>query len=292
MAFPALHDYLKRLPHATEADTRVWIDSDGRAQGRYFNCRLTSAFQPIRDLDSTRITGFEAFVRSYAEQSAGLSIWKLLDHAANDEESVELDRLCRMLHAINFYRQPEALQADLYLSVHDRLLTAVSGNHGMAFRRILGGLGLPINKIILQLPAVTPNQGWLLNYVTDNYRLNGFRFAISASNATEALQLLERVRPDAIKLDAREIADIPLTRKLLQQAHDVGIRLVFKRLENERVREVLRQLSIETGHGIYAQGQLLDAPGASLMAFAQEGTPLHPPAETLEPGKGSLANLQ
>lgn len=285
MAFPALQDYLTRLPHATEADTRVWIDSDGRAQGRYFNCRLTSAFQPIRELDSTRITGFEAFVRSYAEQSSGLSIWKLLDHAANDEESVELDRLCRMLHAINFYRQPEAVQADLYLSVHDRLLTAVSGNHGMAFRRILSGLGLPIDKIILQLPAVTPNQRWLLNYVTDNYRLNGFRFAINVGHAGEALQLLERVRPDAIKLDAREIADVPLTRKLLQQAHDAGIRLVFKRLESERVLEVLRQLSIETGHGIYAQGHLLSAPGPVLAEFAGSGVSSFQQQEPLATGQ-------
>jgi len=273
MAFPALQDYLTRLPHATEAGTRVWIDGDGRAQGRYFNCRLTSAFQPIRELDSARISGFEAFVRSYAEQSSGLSIWKLLDHAANDEESVELDRLCRMLHAINFYRQPEAVQADLYLSVHDRLLTAVSGNHGMAFRRILSGLGLPIDKIVLQLPAVTPNQRWLLNYVTDNYRLNGFRFAINVSHAGEALALLERVKPDVIKLDAREIADVALARKLLQQAHDAGIRLVFKRLESERVLELLRQLSIETGYGIYAQGHLLAAPGPVLGEFAGSGAP-------------------
>ena len=267
MVFPALQDYLTRLPHATDADTRVWIDRDGRAQGRYFNCRLTSVFQPIQELDSTRVTGFEAFVRSHSEQDTGLSIWKLLDHAANDEESVELDRLCRMLHAINFYRQPEAAQADLYLSVHDRLLTAVSGNHGMAFRRILSGLGLPIDKIILQLPAVTPNQGWLLTYVTDNYRLNGFRFAVNASHAGEALQLLERVKPAAIKLDAREIVDVALIRKLLQQVNEAGIRLVFKRVESEQVRDVLRQLAADTGQGIYAQGFLLGAPAHSLGQF-------------------------
>ena len=105
----------------------------------------------------------------------GLSLWRLLDHAASDDESVELDRLCRMLHAINFFRQNEAEQADLYLNVHDRLLSAVSSNHGHAFQRILDALGLPIERIVLQLPTVTTNQSWLLNYVADNYRRNGFR---------------------------------------------------------------------------------------------------------------------
>ena len=125
------------------AGTRVWADADGRAQGRYFNSTLTSAFQSIRALADGRVCGYEAFARSYSESDQGLCVWKLLDHAANDDESVELDRLCRMLHSINFFRQPEAADADLYLSVHARLLAAVDGNHGTAFRRVLGVLELP-----------------------------------------------------------------------------------------------------------------------------------------------------
>jgi hypothetical protein len=59
--------------------------------------------------------------------------------------------------------------------VHARLLAAVNNNHGVAYRRILAALELPHERIVLQLPVVTPNQRWLLNYVLDNYRRNGFR---------------------------------------------------------------------------------------------------------------------
>lgn len=266
MSFPALQNYLTRLSTAPQPDTRVWIDHEGRAQGRYFNCTLTSAFQPIRLLDSLEIDGYEAFARSYSESDHGLSLWKLLDHAANDDESIELDRLCRMLHAINFYRQPAA-QADLYLSVHDRLLTAVSGNHGMAFRSILEGLGLPIEKIILQLPAATPNQRWLLTYVADNYRRNGFRFAVNTANSAEALGVLECVLPDVIKVDARELADEDSVARLLKESRRRGVRLVFKRVDGRKTLDTLSRLNGDGGRPVHVQGYLWDLPRQSINAF-------------------------
>lgn len=264
MAYPALDAYLARLSSPTQASTRVWLDPQGRAQGRYFNCTLTSAFQPVRSLGSNEVVGFEAFARSYSESDPGLSLWRLLDHAASDDESVELDRLCRMLHAINFYRQPEAAHADLYLSVHDRLLAAVDDNHGIAFRRILDGLGLPIGKIVLQLPAVSPNQGWLLTHVSNNYRRNGFRFAVNTAHAIEALSVLDRVRPDVIKVDAREINDETAALELLARARDAGTRIVFKRLDKANTLTVLSRLQAGSKQPVYAQGHLWDLPQASL----------------------------
>ena len=264
MSFPVLNKYLAILSHTPGTGTSVWLDEQGRAQGKYFNCTLTSAFQPIRALDTTRIIGYEAFVRSYSENDAGLSLWKILDHAASDDESVELDRLCRMLHAINFFRQPEAVDADLYLAVHDRLLTAVSTNHGIAFRRILEGLGLPVNQIVLQLPAVTEHQGWLLSYVADNYRRNGFRIAVNVANAAEALALLTRVRPNVIKVDAREIVRMSANVKLLETARELGVQVIFKRLEGDKELEILRQLNQASGLAVHAQGHVWDEPGPSL----------------------------
>jgi EAL domain-containing protein (putative c-di-GMP-specific phosphodiesterase class I) len=264
MSFPALEDYLGRLRHSTGIRNSVWIDAEGRAQGRYFNCTLTSVFQPIRELGSDRVAGFEAFVRSHSEQGSGLAIWKLLDHAANDDESVELDRLCRMLHAINFYRQAAAEGRNLFLSVHGRLLTAVSGNHGMAFRRILSGLGLPVEQIVLQLPPITSSQDWLLNYVADNYRLNGFRIAITAADAAQALHLMTQVHPAVIKIDAREIGDMAMVRDLLNAAHGRDIQIVFKRVESATVSARLQKLMSKTGEVLFVQGYYFDTPAPLL----------------------------
>jgi EAL domain-containing protein (putative c-di-GMP-specific phosphodiesterase class I) len=273
MPYPALESYLARL-HASEggadalrAQARVRLDGQGRALGAYFNATLSSAFQPVRVAGSGEIVGYEGFARSYSERDSGLSIWKLLESSASDEESIELDRLCRMLHAINFYRQAEtAAGADLYLSVHGRLLAAVGSNHGMAFRRILNLLELPHEEIVLQIPAMTGGQGWLLNYVLDNYRRNGFRLAVGAADAAAALELVETVQADVIKINGRQLNDAHNVARLLPAAARRGIRIAFKCVESPVVADTLRRLAEQSGQTIYAQGYFWDIPADTLTA--------------------------
>lgn len=268
MSFPILQKYLARLSDATGAATSIWLDHEGKAQGRFFNCTMSSAFQPIRQLDGESVRAYEGLARSVSAQDQGLSLWKLLDHAASDDESIELDRLCRMLHAINFFRQADSAPnagADLYLNVHDRLLSAVSSNHGHAFRRILDALELPLARVVLQLPAATPQQGWLLNYVSDNYRRNGFRFAVNVNSARDGLGVLGRLRPDVFKLDARELQDVAGLTELLQRCAGSGVAVVFKRLETPQHQAALRELSAAAGVSLLVQGYLLDEPRSVLL---------------------------
>jgi EAL domain-containing protein (putative c-di-GMP-specific phosphodiesterase class I) len=276
MSFPALEQYLARLYRTPDAQTRVWADADGRAHGRYFNSTLTSAFQPIRVLGTEAVVGYEGYARSYSRSDSGgdqgLCLWKLLDHAASDDESVELDRLCRMLHAINFFRQPEAESQDLYLSVHARLLAAVDGNHGTAFSRVLKLLELPQKRIVLQLPVIVEHQSWLVNYVADNYRRNGFRIAVNAADAKEALTLIERVRPEVIKLDTRRIVCDDTVLQLLAQSERLGVRVIFKRVESADAADALTRLAAVSGVEIRAQGYFWDLPNASLAPCAKQGS--------------------
>jgi len=264
MTYPVLQQYLDRLSHSTGAGSSIWLDAEGRAQGRFFNCTMSSAFQPMRRVEDGEVVAYEGLARSVSAADEGLSLWRLLDHAASDDESVELDRLCRMLHAINFFRQPEQAGADLYLNVHDRLLSAVGSNHGHAFRRILDALELPLARVVLQLPPTSAQQGWLLSYVADNYRRNGFRFAVHAASPAEARHLLERVRPAAIKLDARQLSDEAGLAALLAQARGTEARIVFKRLESAQALDTLRRLGAQADTQPLAQGYLLDAPRAAL----------------------------
>jgi len=273
MPYPILQAYLARLSHGTEAATSVRLDADGKAQGRFFNCTMTSAFQPVRDAASGRALGYEGLARSVSADDRGLSLWRLLDHAASDDESIELDRLCRMLHAINFFRQTDAGDSDLYLSVHDRLLSAVSSNHGYAFQRILGALGLPLERIVLQLPAVTPNQGWLLNYVADNYRRNGFRLAVNVSSVAQAVTVLDRLQPHAFKVDARALGDEAALLELLALCDAARVQLIFKRIESVDALEAVRRLAAASGAPLLVQGYLLDQPAAALAPLVADATP-------------------
>ncbi|HVK95579.1 MAG TPA: EAL domain-containing protein [Noviherbaspirillum sp.] len=270
MSFPALEQYLSRLHAVESTPSRVRLDANGRVQGRYFNTNLTTAFQAIRDLRSQSIAGYEGFARSYTENDQGLFVWRLLENAASDEESVELDRLCRMLHALNFFRQPAGAGKDLYLSVHGRLLTAVQGNHGMAFKRVLDALDLPQERIVLQLPVVSERQDWLLSHVAHNYRNNGFRVAINAADAARALALVERIRPEAVKVDVRDATECALSLQLLSVCEALGVRVIFKRIENAQAFFQLREFGQANGVSIAVQGFLWGLPHASL---AGEGPP-------------------
>ena len=276
MAFPGLEQYLAHLYSTTQAGTRVWADAQGRATGRYFNSTLTSAFQPIRMLDTDQIIGYEGFARSYSGTDQGLCLWKLLDHAANDDESVELDRLCRMLHAINFFRQPESAGSDLYLSVHARLLAAVEGNHGTAFSRILKVLDLPQERIVLQLPVIVEHQGWLANYVADNYRRNGFRIAVNAVDALEALTVVDRVQPEVVKVDTRQTVHDGPALRLLDKCAARNIRVIFKRVEHADTLDALTRIAAVSGQALHVQGFLWDLPHASIRAVARQGEILTP----------------
>lgn len=259
----ALHTYLERLRDAGP-DASIWSAHEGKVVGRFFRARLTSVFQAVREIDSGRAVGFEGYVRNDAEGDQGLSPWRVLDQAAGDSDSIALDRLCRVLHAVNFFRQPEAAGRDLYLSVDTRLLSGVGSNHGMAFLQVLRRLELPQRQIVLQLPAVPPEQNWLLNYVSDNYRRNGFRLAVRANDLRHAAYLLDHVRPDVIKLDVRHAAlrDEALT--LLRDAAGRGVKLVFNKVDSTEVAAPLAELAGLSGLAVFAQGFLWDVPRAAL----------------------------
>lgn len=265
MTYPMLDDYLARLPRAPGPERRIWLDEHGHAQGRYFNCTLTSVFQPLHALASGEVVAHEAFIRSVSRDGPALSVWKLLEGAASDAESIELDRLCRMLHAINFWRQPEAGDAQLYLSVHERLLAAVAGDHGVVFRRVLAGLGLPISRIVLQLPPVGTAPRFLVERVAANYRRNGFRIALNTANAGEGLRLVDQLEFDALKLDAREIVDIDAVEALAEACAARGITLVFRRVEGSRVIAALHGSCCARRIGL-AQGRSWGEPGRLLVA--------------------------
>jgi EAL domain-containing protein (putative c-di-GMP-specific phosphodiesterase class I) len=264
MSFDKLNNYLARLANPARAVSNVWFGSDGQVQGRYFNCSIASAFQPIRQLGSGEVQAHEGFARSVSASESGLSLWRLLDHAASDDESIELDRLCRMLHTINYFRQQESEPGTLYLSVHDRLLGAVGSNHGSAFRRILDMLGIPVDQVVLQLPVVHPEQGWLLSYVADNYRRNGFRLALNASSAQQALTLLKQHWLAAVKLDASQAETDPALAPLLAEAQSRAVDVIVKRVDRQGVADALQAASLAAAAPVHVQGYLYDQPHSAL----------------------------
>jgi EAL domain-containing protein (putative c-di-GMP-specific phosphodiesterase class I) len=269
MAYAALQKYITHLYTTKSTNTNIWINDAEQAQGRYFQSTLTSVFQAIRSSFALQVVGYQGLARSYLsnqETSEGLSLWRLLDHAANDDESIELDRLCRLVHAINFYRQPQAFGQDLYLNVHSRLLAAIQQNHGASFRHILDTLELPHQHIVLELPAITANQRWIMTHVADNYRRNGFRIALNLSTIEQGIELVKQGYVDAVKLDSSACTDLVALTKLLKVTEKNKTNVIIKRLDNEQQYRALEQLSQQLQQEIMLQGFLFDQPASSLFS--------------------------
>jgi hypothetical protein len=177
---------------------------DGGALGNWYGCALSSVFQPIVDPDEGRIVGHEAFLRCYAAGQCDISPWLLFSGNAEDARLVALDRLCRTLHALN-YRSASG-DGLLFLNVHGRLLAAVSDDHGRFFRQVLGVIGLPRERVVIETPLAAGDQPDMLAFVLRNYRANGFQVAVNVSSAAQwqALSAAGCSFADFIKIPASQ----------------------------------------------------------------------------------------
>lgn len=272
MRYPELQQYLSRLKHGAPGDTRLWTDNAGRVQGQFFNCALTSLFQPVRSLDG-EVLGFDAHAHSYSQEDRGLSVWRLLNNAASDDESIELDRLCRMLHVLNFYRQVDDDDSTLLIGVHERLLAAVHSNHGAVFRHILDGLGLPVGRVLLQLPQASADRHWAIGYVVDNYRRNGFRIATNARDIVEAGRQLEQLRPELLRIDSHATGTVEQLADLIEHASAQHVRLLLSRVDAEadvlRIIDALVLSGAGNGDHLWIQGAQAGAPEPTLTVPAR-----------------------
>lgn len=267
MSFPVLNSYLRQLRNRSADNDKLWLDSQGRVQGEFLNCSLTSIFQPITNLSRNQLLGYEAHSHSYSKFDRGLSVWQILMNAANDDESVELDRLARLIHVLNFFRQDQQASNQLLIDVHDRLLAAVSSNHGAAFRRIVSSLDLSPSRIILQLPNVKPSQNWALTQVVDNYKLNGFPVATRAMDINEALRHTEALRPALIRIDISRIGNGERLAQLIEKTAVLSVKLLFTRIEFERELDLLSEVATQascTNSHLYVQGSLISGSEADL----------------------------
>ena len=246
MSYPALQAYIERLASGQAPSSSLRLGEDGQVEGHIFNCWLGSSFHTIRELESGVPTAFAGRVRGVSAEDQGLPLWSYLDGAASDDESVALDRLCRTLHAINFFRREDA--GTLHLNVHDRLLSAVSSNHGMAFRRILDSLGLPLERIVLQLPAVNARQNWMLNYVADNYRRNGFRISVKVATASQLPSILCPALIDAVRIGSLNGASASELTRVLAQVAALDIQVLVK-----EDTPALREAAARTGAKVLVQ---------------------------------------
>lgn len=193
---------LARVREAT--DYAVRHAEDGTIAGQFFNCMLSTMFQPVFQAKTGEVAGHAAYVRSALNEDSPLSPWKVLSLTEGDAPLVRFDRLCRVVHALNYFSDASQ-RSYLFVAVQPRLLESVKDDHGRAFKRVLDIIGVETTRVVIEIPAEA-NRNWkLLQHVTRNYKAHGYRIAINYDNASEnwlaELASFYPLYPDIVRLE-------------------------------------------------------------------------------------------
>lgn len=235
----------------------VFTLPDGTAVGRFLRTDLSSVFQPLIESGSGACAGHEAFVRAHGGGERAIAPWPLFSLVANDDVLVALDRLCRIVHVLNFLRVPE-VPGKLFLNVQGRLLAAVREDHGHTFRRALDRLELDPARIVIETPETANLDRKLLALVLSNYRLNGFRVAANTPGLADLESLLRMVRPDFVKIDARQVRTPEAMQRVVSMTGESVTRPIFTRIESAEQLSFLRTLP-----EVLLQGRAIAPPSVS-----------------------------
>jgi len=231
-----------RLPSRLRSGIGLAAHHD-RYEGHFHRLALSSVFQPIVTTADGETVGHEAFVRAGTDRQ--LSPWTLFAQAAASADPdwlVALDRLCRTLHAANYFAVADE-RWRLFLSVQPGLVSAVARDHGAVFAGILRLLGVPRSRVVIQLPAGLNDQPDLLQAAAQSFAAHGFGIAVHFSGGASVLLASALSVPEGgavcLKIDAPSLpASVPLP-QLVADCRRRGLISLVKRAGGGEAAAVL-----------------------------------------------------
>ena len=248
------------------ARTSVRDVSRHRSQivGKFYGATISTQFQPWRRPQDGAIVAVEAYARSQSRAGEGLSPWQSLADAAVDVDLVLLDRLCRTVHALNFFAPAGAASAltPLVLNVDARLLHAVPERHGEFFGKVLGLLGVSPKQIVIDIRTHQLLDLSRLRQILASYRRHGFKVAVNADGMIHARSLADLLAPDILMLDALQFTPERLARHAASLVRG-GVQVAVKRIETAGQLAAAKDASVA-----WIQGFHLDMPAAETAAVA------------------------
>ena len=185
-----------------KSDHSLFLADSGKICGNWQGYILTSVFQPIfRSNDPDKVFGYDAFVRCTSPTQPPVAPDQLFLNAIDQENIIQLDRLCRTIHLLNFILLDNQ-DPLLFLNVNEGLINAVDDNHGSSFRKVIDVLGFSPNRIIIELPVSLINQPRQLHFALQNYRLNSLEVAVHIRSTQDLINLTDSSPIHYINIDA------------------------------------------------------------------------------------------
>lgn len=218
--------------------------------------QLTANFQPIINLQSRSIYGYEGLIRGPGDSPLG-SPQRLFETAARCNRLVELDLLCRKTIISQFARLN--LPGCLFINIDPLTIVSNKFKPGETMR-FAGRNGIDSNKIIIEITETRPIENTaIMEKAVNHYRSMGFRVALDDLGAGYAgLKLWSEIKPDIVKIDRHFIQNVnddkvkqEFIRTILTTATSLGGTVITEGVETVQEYAVLRKLGIIMAQGYY-----------------------------------------
>lgn len=224
--------------------------------------RVCTLFQPIFDLRSNRVFGYEALSRG--PKPSPLHMPKqLFDIARKHQRVLALETVCRETAIRQFLRL--GIKERLFLNVDPMILMDAAFREGTTIK-LLKKLGLPLSRVVIELTEHTHIEDvGNLKQAVAHYRDMGFSIALDdIGTGYSNLQLMDELRPEYIKLDiyfTRKLTDDGVAREFVHAianlARYTGCAVLAEGIESPEILCEVRKLGLDL-----AQGYLLGRPSA------------------------------
>ncbi len=235
---------------------RQWLEDAIREE------RVVSHYQPIVHAASPdRVFGYEALLRGLETDGTLVPPKRLFEAARSPDLRFELDRLGRVT-AIRG-ATAHGMTARLFINFNPAAIEDPA-SHLRATIGAIAGSGIPPAQIVFEVTESDRIRDVAhLVKVLEFYRGAGFGVALDDLGAGySSLNLLTRLRPDFVKLDADLVRHVDadpfraeIVAKLLESARNLGIRTVAEAVETEGEWRWFRD-----HHAEYVQGFLFARP--------------------------------
>lgn len=221
---------------------------------------LAAHFQPILNLRSRAVIGYEGLIRGIRKGGKGLvPPTSLFATARVENRMVELDRLCRdeILDCYRSIPQPENNYL-IFINVDSALCDEVGAQYGTFLDQVARRNLNPSNVVIEIIESKVTNLNNLIRFV-EFYRYRGFLMALdNVGLGYSNFDRIAAIKPDIIKIDRSIVKNIEkdyykqeIFRSLGNLARKIGTLVLAEGIETEEEARCAVELDADLAQGYY-----------------------------------------
>lgn len=218
--------------------------------------KLSALFQPILDMRSGEIAGYEGLIRGPADSPLH-SPFNLFAEAQRQGLSLETEMLSRHI-VLEAFAQLD-LPGNLFLNVSPETLTHPRFKNGRTLDFMME-VGIAPERVIIELTENQPTYDFAtMCSALLHYRSMGFQIALDdLGQGFSSLRLWSELRPDIVKIDMHFVQGVdadPVKLQFLKSiqciAESCGTHVIAEGVETEAELNTVKDIGIVFGQGYF-----------------------------------------